>query len=417
MTSTASEIRSRLQLITTLYEAAELEHNLMCMYLFAIFSLKQSQNESLSEEEFSAVSRWRKALLEVCIQEMGHLAIVNNLIVAVGGTVQFGRSDFPVKSGLFPKEFVMELAPFKLRTLEHFIFLERPEGMQIPNATDFVSPEPVDRRSYAGHLMANSGNYKTVGQLYSAVAEGIRDLCESLGEASVFCGPRDLQLTDKDVKLEGLRLISSRSDALHGLDLIVEQGEGGQTDQNSHFAAFNKIKEEFEHLLLKNPQFSPSRNVVTNPVLMKPVAAHGGFWLTNQRSAFAVEIGNSIYALMLRFLTQSYSMEDRPAAGRKILVDGAFQLMHCLSVVASEIPEMPADAATDADSLDLRAGLSFDISRHFGAVEVSAEKLILSERLNEISNSVEDLKLRCSKRVANTLAELRAKLIVTQISS
>ena len=41
MTSaTTSAAPSREQLLHSLYEAAELEHNLMCTYLYAAFSLK-----------------------------------------------------------------------------------------------------------------------------------------------------------------------------------------------------------------------------------------------------------------------------------------------------------------------------------------------------------------------------------------
>ena len=41
-----------------LYEAAELEHNLMCTYLYAAFSLKDA-NDGLSAEEAAATARWR----------------------------------------------------------------------------------------------------------------------------------------------------------------------------------------------------------------------------------------------------------------------------------------------------------------------------------------------------------------------
>ena len=49
---------SREQLFHELYEAAELEHNLMCTYLYAAFSLKAGVAEGLSEPEAAAVARW-----------------------------------------------------------------------------------------------------------------------------------------------------------------------------------------------------------------------------------------------------------------------------------------------------------------------------------------------------------------------
>ena len=42
---------TREQLIHKLYEAAEIEHNLMCTYLYAAFTLKDGEAEGLSAEE------------------------------------------------------------------------------------------------------------------------------------------------------------------------------------------------------------------------------------------------------------------------------------------------------------------------------------------------------------------------------
>ncbi len=45
------------QVIHLLSEAAELEHNLLCSYLYAAFSLKKGPDEGLSEREAEAVQR------------------------------------------------------------------------------------------------------------------------------------------------------------------------------------------------------------------------------------------------------------------------------------------------------------------------------------------------------------------------
>src|SRR5256885_2446818 len=77
-------VEHRGQLIYLLREAAELEHGIMCQYLFAAFSLKQSTDEGLTSEQFQAVSKWRETIGEVARQEMLHLALVQNLLTAVG---------------------------------------------------------------------------------------------------------------------------------------------------------------------------------------------------------------------------------------------------------------------------------------------------------------------------------------------
>jgi hypothetical protein len=60
-------------LIHLLTEAAEIEHNLLCSYLYAAFSLK-SDGEGLDGHEARAVAGWRKTIVGVALEEMGHLA-------------------------------------------------------------------------------------------------------------------------------------------------------------------------------------------------------------------------------------------------------------------------------------------------------------------------------------------------------
>ena len=62
-----------------LAEAAEVEHNLLCSYLYAAFSLR-GKHEGLTAPEAETVARWRQLVVGVAVQEMGHLATVNNLM-------------------------------------------------------------------------------------------------------------------------------------------------------------------------------------------------------------------------------------------------------------------------------------------------------------------------------------------------
>ena len=96
-----------------LYEAAELEHNLMCTYLYAAFSLKDGEADGLSAEEADAVKRWRSVLIKVAVEEMGHLTAVWNITAALGGAPRFGRTNFPLDPGLLPAGIVVKLADRK----------------------------------------------------------------------------------------------------------------------------------------------------------------------------------------------------------------------------------------------------------------------------------------------------------------
>ena len=71
----------REQLPHSLDEAAELEHNPMCACLYAASSLRQGEAEGLSATdatdateatEATAVERWRREIIAVAIEEMGH---------------------------------------------------------------------------------------------------------------------------------------------------------------------------------------------------------------------------------------------------------------------------------------------------------------------------------------------------------
>src|SRR5688500_5383005 len=117
---------SRETLIYQLYEAAELEHNLMSTYLYAAFSLRSGIEEGLSTAEAEATARWRREILQVAIEEMGHLTAVWNITSALGGSPRFGRLNFPLDPGNLPASVVVRLAPFNEEVLQHFIYLERP---------------------------------------------------------------------------------------------------------------------------------------------------------------------------------------------------------------------------------------------------------------------------------------------------
>src|ERR1700688_3384712 len=101
-TAAAAPYTQREFLINALYEASELEHNLMCTYLYAAFSLKSGQADGLSAAEAAAVKRWRDVLIGVAIEEMGHLVAVWNITSALGGSPRIGRTNFPLDPGLLP---------------------------------------------------------------------------------------------------------------------------------------------------------------------------------------------------------------------------------------------------------------------------------------------------------------------------
>jgi hypothetical protein len=127
-------IEHREALIYMLCEAAELEHGIMCQYLFATFSLKQREDEGLSVDALEAVRRWRKVIAHVATEEMLHLTLVQNLLSVIGAAPHLARPNLPAPARHYPAGVNLALVPFGESALRHFLFLERPEGMDLKGA-------------------------------------------------------------------------------------------------------------------------------------------------------------------------------------------------------------------------------------------------------------------------------------------
>ena len=123
-------IQDREELIYLLCEAAEFEHTVMCSYLYAQWTLKRGLDEGVTPIELAAIERWRRSLAQVALEEMLHLSLVNNLLVAIGAAPHLWRPAFPVRPGHFPADVLMSLTPFGEAALDHFMYIERPEGLE-----------------------------------------------------------------------------------------------------------------------------------------------------------------------------------------------------------------------------------------------------------------------------------------------
>ena len=79
-------LQHREALVYTLGKAAALEQLVMCQYLYAAFSMKDREDDGLAPDQLAAVKRWRREIIHIAEQEMLHLALVQNLLTAVGAS-------------------------------------------------------------------------------------------------------------------------------------------------------------------------------------------------------------------------------------------------------------------------------------------------------------------------------------------
>lgn len=400
---------SREILVHALYEASELEHNLMCTYLYAAFSLKAADGEGLSGDEAAAVGRWRQELLSIAIEEMSHLVAVSNITAALGAAPRFGRTNFPLDPGFLPAGVVVKLAPFNENVLQHFIHLERPAGSAEPDGVGY-SPERVFVRGNAGARLTPMGiDYATVGEFYAAIGAGLRGLVSRIGESEVFCGDPALQLSLADVNLPGARRVVCLKTALEAFDAIVAQGEGAaEHTAGSHYDRFAVMRAEYRALLAANPAFSPSHPAATNPVLRRPPRPEGRVWIEADAAIAAVDLANACYGLMLRLLAYAYAYAvPAPHEDKALAVDLSIALMKAVTPLAERAARLPAGPA----SPDCNAGMSFTTLRDAAAFSPGlAARRFFVERFAEFSASAAALAARDgdvrSLRAARLLQEL-----------
>jgi hypothetical protein len=98
-----SRVEDREELEWLLAQACELEHGLMCEYLFAQFTLKRSIDEGVSDQQLAKVAAWEQVLIDVTKQEMLHLALATNLLTAIGAAPHLHRPNFPILSRWYPQ--------------------------------------------------------------------------------------------------------------------------------------------------------------------------------------------------------------------------------------------------------------------------------------------------------------------------
>ena len=249
-------IEHREALIYMLCEAAELEHGIMCQYLFAAFSLKESEDEGLTADKPAAVTRWQRQILNVAAGEMLHLALVHNLLSAIGASPHLSRPNLPAPAGHYPAGVQLTLLPFGDQALRHFMFLERPEGMDLHDADGSAAMQTATPSVSPRDIVPAGQDFATVGHLYRSVEAGFRHLADKYGEDWLFTGPPRAQATPAHFGWPDLLPVTGLDSACAAVEEIVEQGEGPRGHwRNAHFGQFVAILDEYQRMQAANPGF------------------------------------------------------------------------------------------------------------------------------------------------------------------
>jgi Ferritin-like len=377
-------VTTREELIFLLCEASELEHLLMCEYLFAAFSMKESVEEGLTPEQLEAVRRWERVITGVAVQEMLHLAQASNLLTAIGGMPHFRRPNLPQRARYYPPEVQLVLMPFSEDALRHFIFLERPEDFDDQDAPGFEPAGPHFADVRGGELVPVAQNFATVGLLYRAIEQGMLVLSTRYGEQQLFVGPPSAQATGAYFQWPELVAVTDLLSAGKAIEFIVEQGEGARGNwQEAHYGRFLKVLEEYLALKQADPSFEPARPAIPARVRL-PRDVNEEQLISDTRTAAVSDLFNGCYEALIEILLRFFVHEGEGDAELAALSDAAVGAMFSVIVPLGRLltrlpvgPEAPGKTA----------GPTFDIFRRsYLLPHREAAWIILWERLQELTD-------------------------------
>ena len=402
-------IEHREALIYMLCQAAELEHGIMCQYLYAAFSLKQSADEGLTGDELQAVQRWRKQISHVATQEMLHLSLVQNLLAAIGAAPHLSRPNFPHSATAYPAGVHLALLPFGEAALQHFMFLERPEGMDLNDAEGMAAYGRATPVVQHGEIVPRSQDFKTIGHLYRSIEAGIAHLADTYGEHRLFVGPPRAQATSQYFTWPELVAVTDVASAQRAVDEILEQGEGPRGNwRDAHFGQFVEILDEYTQMREANPAFDPVRPVVT--VNVRPAQRDTGVPLvTDPLTRQVMDLFNVSYEILLLAVQRFFAHTEETDAELKALADATVTLMfRAIKPLGDLVTTLPAGPDYPART----AGPSFELFYESDYVLPHREAawILLTQRIRQAARYCEP-DAPCPAAIADGLATVQGSLV------
>ena len=408
-------VADREELTYLLSQGAELEHALMCQYLYAAFSLKTASGPGLREDQLARVECWRQVIFGVAKEEMLHWSVVQNLLDAVGSAPYVSRPHMPHQAKGYPPGVQLRLLPFGERALRHFIFLERPQGMALDDAEGFVRTGPAPAPMSPDEIIPRGQDFDTQGDLYRAIEVGLTQLAEKMGEDRLFIGPPFDQADEAVFGWPDLQPITDLSGACRALERIVEQGEGARGDwATAHYGRFLGVLDEYLSMRREDPDFEPA-----HPVMAAAVRSVEGIepdaYITDRATAACADLFNGVYELVLQMIARYFAFGHETAAQRATLahaaVDLMFEAIEPMGLLLSRLPVGPEHpGGTAGATLQLPFRASFLLPHH------RATWIRFSERLHELATFARGQSPADGRDVVTTVSEALDRIAASLLS-
>jgi hypothetical protein len=337
------------------------------------------------------VAAWETVIIDVTKQEMLHLALATNLLTAIGAAPHFHRPNFPILSRWYPPGVQIALVGFGERALRHFIYLERPEGMDLDDAEGFAAVGQARPLTDGDQLMAVPEDYQTVGHLYRGIEQGLERLVERHGEAGVFIGPPEAQATTEVFEWPELTAVTDLASAAAAIELIIQQGEGARGDwRDAHFGKFVALLEDYLATRAADPGFEPARPVEPAYVRRPPDVEAKVATIGDPLTAQVADLLNAVYETTLQALSRYFVHSGETAGQVTILATTAKHLMNwVMRPLGSVLTTLPLGP----DQPGVMAGPAFEIVQpsFYVLPHRDAAWRILTERLDELAGRADRL--------------------------
>lgn len=378
-----------------LHAAAGVEHELMIQYLYAAYSLGGIQ---VPEDQRDMVREWRRNLLAIAKEEMGHFLTVQNILTVLGAPILWTRGNHPYDDRFFPLR-KFELSPFTMDSLSCYLYAEAPaktaavvhryfdmdpkevariiervrkelgvtphrvEELYAKIVSIIKNPKLIPDSAFHPETYAVQASWEEWGKGYKPYAVD--------PESSIFQswapvrppGPAPLSSFPFPATAAQARVIlpqvASRTQVLDALHLIGEQGEATSfepdDDQPSHFDRFLSIYAKFENISWK-----PARDVPNNPTTIK--GRPDATYIESEYSRDWAHLFNLRYRMLLTYISHMYRLPPATDSAQPQMRPGTlhrvFGEMYNLRAIAGILVRLPL---TNDRNDPRRAGAPFEL--------------------------------------------------------
>jgi hypothetical protein len=303
--------------------AIELEHSTIPPYLYALYSIKPDCNAVVAG-----------LIRSVVTEEMLHMTLVSNILIAIGGSPDLVHSRFvPDYPGSMPGGLRADLT-VRLRrcSIEHirdtFMVIEEPEEIIQTKMKAKPSSWPHEQNLY------------TVGWFYDEIKKGLTQLSR---DGKITFGHTEKQVIEwgGNVKIDK---ITRLKDALDAIEKIKDQGEGANAHDPSdgdgelaHYYRFSEIVHG-AHLTVKEGKFSYTGEVISFD--------QEGVWpVTDDPQPITYPEGSRAKLLSAQFAESYQAMLkglNRAFNGEPAFIQEAVGTMYTLSLLARQLMQTPS---------------------------------------------------------------------------